>query len=96
MELQPKLRIQPLWAHLGDVTDLLLSLGFPEEKLVSKLLILIALVCLEICSALLWIQPGTMRPGAKQWHCKSLPFLILHSDFLFLNPNVPTVGFFLP
>lgn len=36
------------------------------------------------------------EPRRKQWHCKSLPFLILHSDFLFLSPNVPTVGFSLP
>ena len=50
----PRLRTQPLWAHLGDVTDLLPSAGFSdEEKSAGKLLVLVSLVCLEICSALL-------------------------------------------
>lgn len=63
----PRLKTQPLQAHLGDVPNLLPSAGLSDEqKPASKLLILVLHVRLEISSALLESRkPAQHSPGRK-------------------------------
>lgn len=63
----PRLRTQPLQAHLGDVTNLLpLADLSDEQKSAGKLLILVERVRLEISSSLLESRkPAQHSPGRK-------------------------------